>query len=444
MLNLQNKTLEELQKIASKKKIVGRSKMNKNDLIKALSTKKTKSTKKINKSTKKISKKRKMIGGGLNHYEIEHLISRDCFTDPIWYFGIIGGSARRYGRVITFRSVNNDNRLVFYVLQQSNPMYEVKSININHLFLRHKDGKDIIFGSNFIIEGAVGAPSNALIVPDVDGNDTVFMNTAMRRAGIVIPEKNTIYYPFPDYNPTEVYNYNPPPPAHVQLPQAGEAVLEGEVPLHQILLNPPIFQFLQANPQFVQTLLQHPQLLLALQQNPQVLLALPGNPQVLLALQQNPNMIPIHAAAVYPHQAVAVLHAALHGHPHAPQPHHGHAALLGLAQPPQPPQHAHAALLGLVHPPHHGQQVSDLVPVNTVTKFVNNSYECAICLDEIKERRANRGNARNVGANNFENVYINPVNLVKIRNCGHIFHRTCLQTMPEPRRCPKCREPFHL
>ncbi len=56
MVELKNKTVEELRKMASRKKIEGRSKMNKSELIRALKKKST---------TKKPTKRRKMRGGVL-------------------------------------------------------------------------------------------------------------------------------------------------------------------------------------------------------------------------------------------------------------------------------------------------------------------------------------------------------------------------------------------
>ncbi len=63
---LKDKTVEELRKMASKKKIEGRSKMNKAELVRALK-KKT--------STKKTMKKRKMKGGALTDEQIEAIIA---------------------------------------------------------------------------------------------------------------------------------------------------------------------------------------------------------------------------------------------------------------------------------------------------------------------------------------------------------------------------------
>ncbi len=68
MVELKDKTVEELRKMASRKKIEGRSKMNKSELVRALKKKTT--------STKKTLKRRKMKGGviirGVN-YDLQRL-----------------------------------------------------------------------------------------------------------------------------------------------------------------------------------------------------------------------------------------------------------------------------------------------------------------------------------------------------------------------------------
>ncbi len=65
MVELKDKTVEELRKMASKKKIEGRSKMNKAELVRALK-KKT--------STKKTMKRRKMKGGYLTTDQLQDLL----------------------------------------------------------------------------------------------------------------------------------------------------------------------------------------------------------------------------------------------------------------------------------------------------------------------------------------------------------------------------------
>ncbi len=77
MVDLKNKTVEELRKMASKKKIEGRSKMNKAELVKALK--------------KKITKRKKMRGGYLTTSQLENLLrtpqsfllQRDTNSPPI-------------------------------------------------------------------------------------------------------------------------------------------------------------------------------------------------------------------------------------------------------------------------------------------------------------------------------------------------------------------------
>lgn len=65
MVQLKEKTLEELKKMASKKKIEGRSKMNKAQLVRAL------------------SKSKKMTGGALTDEEISMLEQRNLSRNPM-------------------------------------------------------------------------------------------------------------------------------------------------------------------------------------------------------------------------------------------------------------------------------------------------------------------------------------------------------------------------
>ncbi len=73
MAQLKEKTLEELKKMASKKKIEGRSKMNKAQLIRALS--------------KCTSKSKKMVGGALSDQEIQDLVNRNYVNNPLTFAG---------------------------------------------------------------------------------------------------------------------------------------------------------------------------------------------------------------------------------------------------------------------------------------------------------------------------------------------------------------------
>ena len=70
MVQLTEKSVEDLRKMASKKKIKGRSKMNKTQLIDAL------------------SKKKKMIGGGLTNDEIDLLTARNYRENRMYYIGM--------------------------------------------------------------------------------------------------------------------------------------------------------------------------------------------------------------------------------------------------------------------------------------------------------------------------------------------------------------------
>ncbi len=75
MVELKEKTVEELRKMASRKKIEGRSKMNKEELVKALK-KKT--------STKKTVKRRRIRGGAIDNEQVESLLTRNYETDPLY------------------------------------------------------------------------------------------------------------------------------------------------------------------------------------------------------------------------------------------------------------------------------------------------------------------------------------------------------------------------
>ncbi len=77
MVELKDKTVEELRKMASKKKIEGRSKMNKAELVRALK-KKT--------STKKTMKRRKMRGGALTEENMQALSTRNYNTNPLYFY----------------------------------------------------------------------------------------------------------------------------------------------------------------------------------------------------------------------------------------------------------------------------------------------------------------------------------------------------------------------
>ncbi len=91
MVELKDKTVEELRKMASRKKIEGRSKMNKSELVRALK-KKT--------STKKTMKRKKMRGGALTPQQVESLLTRNYQTNPLIYFYIsLVGSPAETGNI---------------------------------------------------------------------------------------------------------------------------------------------------------------------------------------------------------------------------------------------------------------------------------------------------------------------------------------------------------
>lgn len=71
MVELKEKTVEELRKMASRKKIEGRSKMNKAQLVRALKKPTT-------------TKKRKMKGGRLTPDIVQSLLTRDYNENPLY------------------------------------------------------------------------------------------------------------------------------------------------------------------------------------------------------------------------------------------------------------------------------------------------------------------------------------------------------------------------
>jgi hypothetical protein len=89
MVDLKDKTVEELRKMASRKKIEGRSKMNKAELVRALKKKST---------TKKTMKRRKMKGGALTEEQINMLVARNYQTNPL-SINFVSGSVSPIVRV---------------------------------------------------------------------------------------------------------------------------------------------------------------------------------------------------------------------------------------------------------------------------------------------------------------------------------------------------------
>lgn len=76
MVELKEKTVEELRKMASRKKIEGRSKMNKAQLVRALQKCKT------------TTEKRKIKGGALSPEDLENLTTRNYTENPLYLYDI--------------------------------------------------------------------------------------------------------------------------------------------------------------------------------------------------------------------------------------------------------------------------------------------------------------------------------------------------------------------
>ncbi len=93
MVELKDKTVEELRKMASRKKIEGRSKMNKTELVRALKKKST---------TKKTMKRRKMRGGTLSVNDAAYLLTVGTQTEFIFVNG------NRSGPFITLGITDTD------------------------------------------------------------------------------------------------------------------------------------------------------------------------------------------------------------------------------------------------------------------------------------------------------------------------------------------------
>ena len=123
MVELKDKTVEELRKMASKKKIEGRSKMNKAALVRALKNKSP---------TKKTMKSRKMRGGALTEEEIQ-----DIIRNPQRYiFNIHSPVQLSEGSV----SDIGDSLLIYYV-DLNSQSYSTKKCLKSNLFVSNKHGQ---------------------------------------------------------------------------------------------------------------------------------------------------------------------------------------------------------------------------------------------------------------------------------------------------------------
>ena len=109
MVQLKEKTLEELKKMASKKKIEGRSKMNKAQLLRAL------------------SKSKKMRGGGLNNNEINTMISYE-YPSRLPFILSINGRVNLEREVIRVRRLINNNLQILVVYKSDDGTKQTKSV----------------------------------------------------------------------------------------------------------------------------------------------------------------------------------------------------------------------------------------------------------------------------------------------------------------------------
>ncbi len=120
MVELKEKTVEELRKMASRKKIEGRSKMNKAELVKALKKKS---------NSKKTIKRRKMVGGELSGEEIMSLLNRNYIENPLYFSGYDYRPPNPLDRDIRIVSVNRVNNLhpeIDNIHQNENVMLEIE------------------------------------------------------------------------------------------------------------------------------------------------------------------------------------------------------------------------------------------------------------------------------------------------------------------------------
>ncbi len=119
MVELKDKTVEELRKMASRKKIEGRSKMNKSELIRALKKKNL---------IKKKMKRRKMKGGALNNEQITELRTRDYVKNPmtLLYIGSNGEETEHTpitsvtitGDMIRFNGQGSSANISFFTISE--------------------------------------------------------------------------------------------------------------------------------------------------------------------------------------------------------------------------------------------------------------------------------------------------------------------------------------
>ncbi len=151
MTELKEKTVEELRKMASRKKIEGRSKMNKTELVRALKKKS---------STKKTMKRRKMRGGALTEEQIDMLVARNYKTNPmtVRYMekdGSFHPSKNRIGRIL--RSTRDPQMIVIQIFLRNGTISDNLSSSNKECLTISEDGNMLIV-DHFIFDRGRQAP----------------------------------------------------------------------------------------------------------------------------------------------------------------------------------------------------------------------------------------------------------------------------------------------
>jgi hypothetical protein len=165
MVQLKEKTVEELRKMASKKKIEGRSKMNKAQLVKAL------------------SKKKKMVGGALTDAEIEGLKQRDYESNPLYL--CMDTELDNYSNIINIINsivkLDDENLRIYYHKNNNSTIIYVLHRKISELTLND----DRLITTLPIIASKINIPRNP------DSNSSRFRNDPPR--GPRGPKWSTFY-----------------------------------------------------------------------------------------------------------------------------------------------------------------------------------------------------------------------------------------------------------
>ena len=127
MVELKEKTVEELRKMASRKKIEGRSSMNKAQLVRALQKCTT-------------TKKRKMKGGALTPNDLDDLVRRNYTENPLYLYDISGRETRQGWIQSAHRGgplANHPRGVVILVLPETYQNYQRVGNTSIHIRTRH-------------------------------------------------------------------------------------------------------------------------------------------------------------------------------------------------------------------------------------------------------------------------------------------------------------------